>query len=378
MDTSRLITIAIHTYDKAHQLKNILECEGVKVVLQNVNLSSPVVSSGVRVRIQESDLPLALRVIENIEIFAPSALKECPDEGPVILVPVDFSDYSLKACKIAFQIAELHHATIELIHTYIDPAMTQGAALQLSDSLTFDEGFEAVIYEKEEKTIQKISEKRMQSFIASLKDKIKDGVIPPVKFTTKVTEGLPEEVIDDYALRFHPILIIMGTRGADVKNRELVGSVTAEVLDSCRTPVFTVPESTKFRRLEDLHKVVFFASNQQEDILALDALYRIFPSQSLDLTLVSLPGKKLIVKYDPSLIQLITYCKKNYPAYTFRTASITLSNPIEDFKNIEDKTSIDMIVVPNKKKNLFARLFNPTFAHKLLFHSDIPMMSIPV
>lgn len=378
MDTSRLITVAIHTYDKAHQLKNILECEGVKVVLQNVNLTSPVVSSGVRVRIHECDLPLALRVIENIEIFAPSALKECPEEGPTILVPVDFSDYSLKACKIAFQIAELHHATIHLVHTYIDPEMMQGAALQLSDTLTFDEGLDAVMDEQEEHTIKQISEKRMLKFITTLKEKIKDGVIPPVKFTTEITEGLPEEVIDEYALRVHPILIVMGTRGADVKNRELVGSVTAEVLDSCRTPVLTVPESIKFNLLKNLHRVVFFASNQQEDILAMDALYRLFPSQSLDFSLVALPSKKSIGKSDSSLAQLISYCKDNYQAYTFRTEQITLSNPIEDFKNIEDKSSVDMIVVPNKKKNLFARLFNPTLAHKLLFHSDIPMMSIPV
>lgn len=78
MPDDRLITIAIHTYDKAHELKNILECEGIKVTLQNVNLTNPTVSAGIRVRINESDLPLALRLIENIEIFSPTAVKECP------------------------------------------------------------------------------------------------------------------------------------------------------------------------------------------------------------------------------------------------------------------------------------------------------------
>ena len=53
-------------------LKHLLESEGVPVVLHNVNLSQPVVSSGVRVRIHESDLPLALRIIENTDIFAPA------------------------------------------------------------------------------------------------------------------------------------------------------------------------------------------------------------------------------------------------------------------------------------------------------------------
>ena len=66
---TRLITVAIHTYDKAVALRSLLESEGIKVTLQNVNLEHPTVSSGIRVRILESDLPLALRIIENHEIF---------------------------------------------------------------------------------------------------------------------------------------------------------------------------------------------------------------------------------------------------------------------------------------------------------------------
>ena len=67
----RLITVAIHTYDRAIELKNLLEKEGIEVLLQNVNLEHPTVSSGVRVRIHENDLPLALRIIEHREIFTP-------------------------------------------------------------------------------------------------------------------------------------------------------------------------------------------------------------------------------------------------------------------------------------------------------------------
>ncbi len=61
----RLITVAIHTYEKAVALKALLESEGVETILQNVNLEHPVVSAGMRVRIHEDDLPLALRIIEK-------------------------------------------------------------------------------------------------------------------------------------------------------------------------------------------------------------------------------------------------------------------------------------------------------------------------
>ena len=46
-------------------LKSQLEQAGVTAVLHNVNLSEPVVSAGVRVRIREKDLPQALAVVES-------------------------------------------------------------------------------------------------------------------------------------------------------------------------------------------------------------------------------------------------------------------------------------------------------------------------
>lgn len=120
MEEDRLITVAIHTYDHAVALKNMLEREGVTAVLHNVNLSTPVVSSGVRVRIKEADLPQALRIIENSEIF--NNPKDCSGNNentePIILVPIDFSDYSMKATLMAFDVAYRHkaHNASALIH----------------------------------------------------------------------------------------------------------------------------------------------------------------------------------------------------------------------------------------------------------------------
>ena len=53
----KLVTLAIHTFEKAQILKTMLETEGIEVYLHNVNQIQPVVSAGVRVRIKESDLP---------------------------------------------------------------------------------------------------------------------------------------------------------------------------------------------------------------------------------------------------------------------------------------------------------------------------------
>ncbi len=375
MNEDRLITLSIHTYDRAVNLKNILEKEGIEVSLQNVNLTAPVVSSGVRVRIHESDLPLALRIVENIEIFTCDSSVASDKVSPVVLVPVDFSPHAVMACDYAFHIAAAHNASILILHTYIDPTMMM-SNVQLTDALTFDasSGEDAVI-ESEINTEIKVA---MDRFVKSLREKIKRGDIPAAKFRTEVREGVPEDVIGELAREVHPMLIVMGTRGAGKKERELVGSVTAEVLDTCRYPVFTVPESVQLSNLTGISNVILISDLDQEDILALDALYRLFPMRDFTVTLLNLPSKKHRAADHSAEDSLLSYCRRHYEGYSFRVDSVSGDRIAEEYQRLHHSIKPNLVVVPNRKKNIFVRLFNPGLAHKLLFSADVPMMVIPV
>lgn len=375
MLNDRQITVAIHTYDRALELKALLEREGVAVTLNNVNLDTPVVSSGVRVRIHEADLPMALRIIENQDLFQTSS--EATNEGsnPFVLVPVDFSDYSEQACEVAFRLASLYKADIDILHSYINPVYTD--RIQLSDVLSYDEPNSAdtdrgLIVEQE-------ARRQMERLVGNLREKIKSGVIPAVKFTTEIIEGLPEESINSYAKQHSPKLIVMGTRGLAKKERDLVGSVTAEVLDTCRYPVFTVPDSVDVNDVDALDSVLFFSNFDQEDILALDAMFAILPISSLNVVLVAIPGKKQDpANVNSSLMRLGEYCRQHYPSHNFSIDTLSITSIDDDFERISRNLNGKLIVVPNKKKNILARLFNPGIAHRILFHSDIPMVVIPV
>lgn len=375
MEEDRLITVAIHTYDHAVALKNMLEREGVTAVLHNVNLSTPVVSSGVRVRIKESDLPQALRIIENSEIFVPK--KECAqssdDAEPIILVPVDFSDYSMKATVMAFDVAYRHKARIMLLHSFINPALSK--RVQLTDSFSFE------LAESQEvgNALMRAARITMDLFEAQLRQRIKDGEIPPVKFSNLITEGVPEDVINETAKTLSPILIVMGTRGADRKEEELIGSVTAEVLDSCRFPVFSIPENITLERISDISHLLFFSNLEQEDLLALEAIYRLFVHTPLEITIVHVPGKKELSSNDRKAIKsLVEYCRNHYPSFTFNSDEIALGTLGDDYRRIAREHKVNLVALPNKKRNVFFRFFNPSLAHKLLLHADIPMLVIPV
>lgn len=366
MNKDHLITLAIHTYEKAIALKAILESEGIKVALNNVNLEFPTTSSGVRVRINEQDLPLALRIVENQDIFNEQNL----ESKPSILVPIDFSDYSYRACMVAFNIAKLLKCKVEILHSYIGISSIE--KIQFTNDDIDDSSLE--------KSIESIAQEQIVAFSEKIKLQIKSGNIPPIKFSTKLVEGVPEDSIIQYSKGIKPQLIVMGTRASSKKERDLIGSVTCEVLDGCRFPVLAVPESIADFDVKTIKHVIFFSNIEHEDIVALDMFYRLFPNLSIDVTIIHVPHQtlRIVDSHVTSSGDLLSYCKKNYPRFKFSVKSLSANKTALVIKDVEKNTHIDLIVVPNKKKNVFARFFNPSLAHKILFHADIPMMTLPV
>ena len=375
MADGRLITVAIHTFDKAAQLKTLLENEGVEAVLQNVNLSDPVISSGVRVRIHEDDLPLALRIIENPEIFA-VVYKAKPMESvtgeQTLLLPVDFSERSFHSSKVAFSIAAQHGWRVVFLHAYLVPRSS--SIMSLSDSLNFDVSQAGESQASIE--IARGAHEMMSSLIERVKSSIKRGLMPGVKFSSVLLEGVPEECIAQYIKENRTVrLIIMGTRAASRKAHDLAGSITAEVLDSCRIQALTVPEGDAwFNSLADVKSVSLLSTLEQEDFLALDALNRLMPpGKHLDVKVICLPSNKYMRSTTKAArTALSEYCNEHFPHYSF-----TLENAGSKLESLE-QNGPDLIVVPNRKKNMLLRLFNPGLAHRILFHTDIPMMVIPV
>ena len=367
MSVDRLITLAIHTYEKAVALKLKLEREGIIAVLNNVNITQPSLSSGVRVRIYEKDLPLALRIVENPDIFDRDS--QLLNLKPTIIVPVDFSDYSYRACIMAFNLAKIHNTTIEIIHSYIH-------ALPI-DKFKYNETLSVSDINENIKAKAKAN---MSDFVSKIVEQIKFGIIPPIKFNTHIVEGVPEDSISQFAKQIHPIIIVMGTRGAGKKEQELIGSVTGQVLDTCRYPVFAVPESANIFDVDKLEHVLFFCNNEHEDIVALDALYRLLPNTHVDITIINIPNKitHIVDSFITDETDLLNYCKDNFPRFNVSLRSINLDNLKTEFSKIGENAHIDLIVVPNKRKNVFSRFFNPSLAHKILLHADIPMMTIPI
>ncbi|WP_373845787.1 universal stress protein, partial [Bacteroides heparinolyticus] len=223
----KLVTLAILTYVKAQILKNVLENEGIETYIHNVNQIQPVVSSGVRVRIKESDLPHALRITESSSWLSEEVVggktPKIEKNNNKVLIPVDFSGYSLKACEFGFNLAQNIDAEAVLLHVYFTPIY--------ATSLPYGDIFNYQL--SDEENVRNILQKvhaDLKALSAKVKEKVISGEFPDIKYSCVLREGIPEEEILRYVKEYRPRIIVMGTRGKNQKDFDLIGSVTAEVI----------------------------------------------------------------------------------------------------------------------------------------------------
>lgn len=374
IDVNDYITLVIHTPERAQILKNILESHGIDVKLEDFTSHKSPLMVAQRVKIKPAELTLALKIIESGDGYS-SAMIDMKMAGMSgnLLIPVDFSSGSMLSVSIGFKLAKRIGIHPVIMHSFIAPMFSLSGANVLDNNNVVDE----IDNTEEILDIREQAAKNLLKFKKDIKELQKNEELPNVKFSTMLNEGLPEETIIDYCKSVPPMLVVMSTRGKKKKGEELIGSVTAEVLDSCRVPIFTVPDNCTLNRIEDITHLLMFCNMDQHDILTVDTLMRLFDFPTCEITLVP-ENPKGISRMKDKLNTLADYFNNNYPTSKFKVYTPGSSSYREDIDLLISESGIQLLIVPNKKTNVFNRLFHPNPAHKSLFERDMPMLAIPV
>lgn len=364
---SKLITLAIQTFEKAQILKTILESEGIEVYIHNVNQIQPVVSAGVRVRINESDLPRALRIIEDVKWFEEpqKEMKETVTEKR-ILIPVDFSDYSMTACEIGINHAKKAGAEVVLLHAYYSPFFP--TAVPMADSLVYQAGEPDLML-----NVRKKAEEDMAKLVDELTDMIAKGKLPDIKLAWKLREGVPEEEIITFAKEVRPLLIVMGTRGKSQKEADLIGSVSGEVIEICKAPILVVPEMVPFNSIDNARNIAFATSFNQEDLIVFDHFMEIIKGYDVHIHLFNISTSKNEWN-EIRLTGVAEYFKKQYPEANISHTVLDDGDLLLAVERFVRQKSVDIIALSTHRRNIIARMFNPSIARKMLFHTDTPLL----
>jgi nucleotide-binding universal stress UspA family protein len=365
----KLITLAIHTFEKAQILKTILESEGIEVFIHNVNLIQPVVSTGVRIRIKESDLSRALRIIEATQFFKEESEYQADENVKKVLIPIDFSDYSVKVCEIGFKYANRIGAEIMLIHAYY--------AAFIPSSLSYlGMGHESSVYDESIHTIYHRVRTDMNNIVSVIDKKIAAGELPEVKYDYIFREGLPEDEIIAFAKEYRPTMIIMGTRGKNRKNIDLIGSVTAEIIESSQAPILAIPENVPFDNIIEAKNVAFAISFNQQDLVAFDRFAALMKGVIPKVHLFNISTSRDEWN-EIRLTGTREYLRKHYSDMEIEFTVLDDGDLLDAIEKFVHEKNIDVITLTTYKRQTIIRIFNPNIARKMLFHTNTALLVIP-
>lgn len=364
----RLVTLAILTFEKAQILKTLLETEGIiDAYIHNVNLIQPVVSAGVRVRIKESDLPHALRILEDSKWLNEKVEDESQEGKPKkILIPVDFSEYSMKACKIGINYAHSIQAEVMLMHAYFTPYFP--SAIPMGDTITYQISDEDSI-----QYIVKRVKTDMGNICAQINRQMEAGELPHLRYDFVLREGLPEEEILSYSKEYHASLIIMGTRGSSQKDLDLIGSVTGEVIDANKVPVLAIPENIHYKDLSGVKNIAFATSFNQRDLVAFDRFMELFKNTEAEIHIFNVSTTENEWN-EIQLTGISEYFKRQYPGKSISHTVLDDGDLLTAIENFVRAKNIDLIALSIRRRNVLARIFNPSIARRMLFCSDTPLL----
>lgn len=362
---NKLVTVAIRTFEKAQILKTLLESEGIEVYIHNVNMIQPMVSAGVRVRIKESDLSKALSIIESMDV----AMEEIPQKKSnknKILVPVDFSDYSMKACDIAFHLAHSTGDTeVMLLHTYFVPIYNN---IPVFDAVPYSAKDEEVLH----RIIRGVTAD-MENLVNQIKKKMSSGILPDIDFDTILKEGVPEEEIIRFNKEYQPSLLIMGTRGKNRKEMDLIGSVTAEVIERSSIPVFAIPEDIRIEDFKNINNIAYATNFDPKDLIAFERLMQFMKPFSFKVQFIHITPNEDAWN-EVKLAGIKEYFKKQYPNLETEYTLMKENDILIGLDKFINEKNIDVVSLTTHKRNLFSRLFNPSIARKMIFHAKTPML----
>jgi nucleotide-binding universal stress UspA family protein len=288
--------------------------------------------------------------------------KENNQTGP-ILVPIDFSDYSLNACYFALHLAVRLNVQIKLFHAFFNPMID---AMTFPDAFTYQSNMADIFHELEEN-----ANKEMKRFTTRLKKYAKVKNLEDLTIQKEIIAGQPVEEITRVIKTFRPGIIIIGTRGHGEQANEVLGSVASRVIDTSGIPVLLVTRDASLKENKEI-RVLYATNFDDSDYQSIQSLLKILSGLSIRIDCVHFSTAGNAENYN-KMEEMKKHFIAGYGQLKLECHIIESEDILSGLNEFVENLDIDLIALTHKKRNLFYRLFNPSLAKKLLFQTKRPV-----
>ena len=281
-----------------------------------------------------------------------------------ILVPIDFSGYSLNACYFAMHLAARTGAGLKLFHAFFNPMID---AMAFPDAFTYQSNMAEIFRELEES-----SKKEMKKFSKKLRKYSKIMQLKDVKVKTEVVAGQPGEEIENIIGSYEPDFIVIGTRGHGEQANEVLGSVAARVIDISGIPVLLVTHDAKLKEAGEI-RLLYATDFDASDYQAIESLSAIMAGYSLKIFCVHFETGSHKENTAVKMAEFRQKLIESKKVLSIECHNIESDDIVTGLNNFVESNEIEIIALTHKKRNIFYRLFNPSLAKKLLFQTKRPV-----
>jgi nucleotide-binding universal stress UspA family protein len=289
---------------------------------------------------------------QNISSFCPNNLNKHIMKR--ILVPVDFSEYSIEALKVAAQIAKKNSCEIILLHLLELPH-------QGTDAYGNGNSIPEIIFFKN-KAIAKLEELMDSPFLKGI------DVFESIEFK-KVDEG-----VIDSSTKNNVDLIIMGSHGTSGFKELLVGSNTEKIVRYSKIPILVIKKGLKEFKADHFVFASDFSKETRKPFRRMLAFAKLFNSK-LSLVTICTPSsfKTTIATKRNMENYLANFDIDNYSTHIFNDTNI--ENGIINFAN---SVNADLIGMCSHGRTGLAHFYNGSISEDLVNHAMKPVITFKI
>lgn len=360
----KLVTIVVLPYAKAHILKARLETKNIQCELEDYDLIEGTSTSTLRVKIFEKDIAEAISELDNLLGLKPKVMEKKPVKRQ-ILVPIDFTEVSQKAARLAFNIASHLNAELILMHSYFNPIYY---AVPIGDIYPVVPSSLLNVNE-----LEQTANTNFRNFIAELMQSVDSKKWEALNPEYILKAGDADDDILAYAKEHQPRLIVIG-RGGEKSQVGAVGSITADIMYNAPVPVLVVPENMEEKTVSDFKKILYATNFDAKDFAALDKLMDILRPFDIKLCCAHVGQPD---EYGWNLARLEgmkDILHNKYQSKEFECKLIMGNDVLQTLENYLKNEKVDALALTTRKRNMISRLFNPSLARKMVFHTRTPLL----
>lgn len=265
-----------------------------------------------------------------------------------ILLPVDFEKVSESMIKLGFSIAKVTDSEVVI--------------LNVAD-------------------IKNLSEINFAPFSDRIEEMKKEGSLPNIKYQIVLKKGIPENEILEFAEKNNVLLVVMDTRVKEEKQQDLIGSVAAEVIDSCCVPVMAIPRNVKIDNFTYFDSISVASALDVLDMEPFKRIMFMFADYRYDLNIVHILEKKEKASdYQEILKDIDAYIKEHFPKINVTYSIVPIEKTVStDLVNYFLTSAFKLMVIKNNnKRSILNRLFRTSLPKKLVYHAKAPLLVLPI